>query len=134
MWMWDQWKKGFDIWEDVTAKYLEQVLQSPALLQPAGSLLTVAMKAKAQSDKAAAQYWSGLGLPTRRDQERTLHALNQLQSRISDLEEQIHAIGVANSAASVATAAATAQAVAHVEAPAVAAKSTRATKAAEADA
>ena len=47
------------------------------------------MKAKAASDKAVAQWWSMMGLPTRRDQERTLHALNQLQSRLIDLEEQL---------------------------------------------
>jgi hypothetical protein len=33
--------------------------------------------------------WSAFGLSTRRDQERTLHLLNQLQSRIYDLEEQL---------------------------------------------
>lgn len=89
MWMWDQWKKGFDAWEDSTAKYLDTVLQSPSVLTPAGSLLTVAMKAKAKTDEAAAKYWSTLGLPTRRDQERLLHAVNQLHGRIADLEEQI---------------------------------------------
>ena len=30
-----------------------------------------------------------VGLPTRRDQERTLHKLNQLESRLYDLEEQL---------------------------------------------
>ena len=54
-----------------------------------GALLTATMKAKAASDKAVAQWWARLGLPTRRDQERTLHALNQLESRLIDLEEQL---------------------------------------------
>jgi hypothetical protein len=87
--MWDAWKQSFDVWEDATAKYLEQVLQSPLVLAPAGKLLTVAMKAKAKGDKASADYWAAIGLPTRRDQERLLHAVNQLHSRIHDLEEQI---------------------------------------------
>jgi hypothetical protein len=30
-------------------------------------------------------------LPTRRDQERSLHKLNQLESRLYDLEEQLYA-------------------------------------------
>jgi hypothetical protein len=30
-----------------------------------------------------------LGLPTKRDQERTLHALNELESKILDLEERL---------------------------------------------
>ena len=34
-----------------------------------------------------------LGLPTKRDQERTLHLLNQLQSRLMDLEEKLETRG-----------------------------------------
>jgi len=97
--MWDQWKKGFDVWEDTTAKFLDQALQSPLLLGPAGNLLTAAMKAKAKSDEAAAKYWASVGLPTRRDQERTLHALNQLHSKIADLQEQLADIRAAQSKA-----------------------------------
>lgn len=87
--MWQQWKQAFDVWEDATAKYMDQVLQSPLVLGPSGAMLSAAMKAKTRTDQAAARYWSTLGLPTRRDQERMLHAINQLHSRISDLEEQL---------------------------------------------
>lgn len=87
--LWDQWKKGFETWEGRTADLLENVLKSPTVLQPAGSLLTLTMKAKARTDRAVAGLWSTLGLPTRRDQERTLHALNQLNSRLVDLEEKL---------------------------------------------
>lgn len=86
---WETWKKGFDAWESTTAKYVEAVMRSPAILTPSGAVLSAAMKTKAAVDKAAASWWSAWGLPTRRDQERSLHALNQLQSRIIDLEERI---------------------------------------------
>jgi hypothetical protein len=86
---WDMWKKGFDAWENATASYVEQVLKNPLVLGPSGAMLTAAMKAKATSDKAAATWWGMMGLPTKRDQERTLHALNQLQSRLMDLEEKL---------------------------------------------
>ena len=86
---WDMWKKGFFAWESATAQYLEQVLKNPLVLGPSGAMLTAAMKAKAASDKAAAGWWGAIGLPTKRDQERTLHALNQLQSRLMDLEEKL---------------------------------------------
>jgi hypothetical protein len=85
----DQWKKGFDAWENATAEYLETVLKSPLVLSPAGTLLTAAMKGKAASEKALAALWGAVGLPTKRDQERTLHALNQLESRLLDLEEKL---------------------------------------------
>jgi hypothetical protein len=86
---WDLWKKGFDAWENATAKYMEQWMKSPLVLGPAGTMLTAAMKAKAASDKAVAGWWGAMGLPTKRDQERTLHALNQLQSRLMDIEEKL---------------------------------------------
>lgn len=86
---WDSWKKGFAAWESATASYLEQVLSNPTVLGPAGSMLTIAMKTKSATDKATAAWWAAMGLPTRRDQERSLHKLNQLESRIADLEEQL---------------------------------------------
>jgi hypothetical protein len=86
---WDMWKKGFDAWESVTAGYLEKVLKSPAVLAPSGTLLTAAMKTKAATDQALASWWGMIGLPTRRDQERALHRLNQLESRLLDLEEEL---------------------------------------------
>lgn len=89
MMMWDQWKKGFDLWEQRTAELMETLLKSPAVLTPMGGMLTLTMKAKAASEKAAAQWWGTLGLPTKREQERTLHALNQINSRLIDLEERL---------------------------------------------
>ena len=90
---WDLFKKYFNAWEGHTAKLFEEWLKSPLVLEPAGGMLSASMKAKAASDKALAQLWAAIGLPTRRDQERTLHALNQLQSRLYDLEEKLAARG-----------------------------------------
>lgn len=87
--MWTMWKNGFTAWEEATAKYTEEWLKSPLVLGPSGALLSAVMKAKAASDKAATGFWGRLGLPTKRDQERALHLLNQLNSRILDLEEQL---------------------------------------------
>ena len=86
---WELWKKSFDQWEETTAKYVEQWMKSPLVLGPGGAALSMAMKAKAQADKNMATFWGSLGLPTKRDQERTLHLLNQLQGKIIDLEEQL---------------------------------------------
>lgn len=89
MMLWDQWKKGFDLWEQRTAEMMETVLKSPAVLTPMGGMLTMTMKAKAATEKATAQWWGSLGLPTKREQEKTLHALNQINSRLIDLEEKL---------------------------------------------
>jgi hypothetical protein len=89
MFGWDAWKKGFDAWENTTASYLEQWLKSPLVLGPAGAFLAAAMKSRAAADRATASWWAAMGLPTRMDQERMLHELHQMQSRIMDLEEQL---------------------------------------------
>jgi hypothetical protein len=89
---WGAWKKAFDAWEGATARYAEAWLQSPLLLGPAGALLGALGKGKAASDRVAAELWGALGLPTKRDQERSLHALNQIQSRLLDLEERLEAL------------------------------------------
>ena len=89
--MWDLWKKGFDAWEDATAKFLEQWLKSPLVLGPSGAMLTAMMKTRAAAEQAKAKIWGEMGLPTKRDQERTLHLLNQLHSRVLDLEEKLDA-------------------------------------------
>jgi hypothetical protein len=93
MFGWDDWKKGFDVWEQATAKWVEEWMKSPLVLGPGGAMLTAAMKAKKAADDAKAQLWGQMGLPTKRDQERSLHLLNQLQSRIMDLEEKLQARG-----------------------------------------
>lgn len=87
--IWETWKRGFDVWEAKTAEFFEAVLRNPKVLEPAGAMLTASMKVKAATDEAMATWWRSWGLPTRRDQERTLHALNQLNSRLLDLEERL---------------------------------------------
>jgi hypothetical protein len=87
--MWQQFKTAFDAWENATAKWVEEWMKSPFVLGPSGAMLTAAMKAKKVADDAKAQIWGQMGLPTKRDQERALHLLNQLQSRILDLEEKL---------------------------------------------
>jgi hypothetical protein len=89
--MWQQFKTAFDAWENATAKWVEEWMKSPFVLGPSGAMLTAAMKAKKVADDAKAQIWGQMGLPTKRDQERALHLLNQLQSRILDLEEKLEA-------------------------------------------
>lgn len=86
---WESYKKLFYTWESATATYLEQLLRNPLVLQPAGGMLTAVMKAKAATDKARTSWWGNMGLPTKHDQERTLHKLNQLESRLMDLEERL---------------------------------------------
>lgn len=97
---WDTFKEAFNAWEKPTAAYLETWLKSPFVLEPTGAMLTAMMKAKAASDKAASMAWGAIGVATKRDQERTLHTLNELHSKLLDLEERLEdANGAQNSSA-----------------------------------
>lgn len=86
---WKVWKQMYGAWESATTDVLETMMRSPTVLEPAGAWLSSMMKLKAASDEAVASWWGMMGLPTKRDQERTLHLLNQLNSRILDLEERL---------------------------------------------
>ena len=86
---WDLWKKRFDVWEASTAQHLETVLRSPVVLRPTGVILAAVMKAKTQADKVSEKWWATMGLPTKKEQERALHKMNQLESRLMDLEETL---------------------------------------------
>jgi hypothetical protein len=86
---WEMWKKGFAAWETATASYFEKVLANPAVLGPAGAMMTAVMKSKTATDKALSSWWSAFGISTRRDQERALHKLNQLESKLLDIQEQL---------------------------------------------
>src|SRR5262245_6033301 len=88
---WKTWLQQFDRWENATAAYSEEVLRSPLLLSPLGRMMTAAFQAKIGFDQALQHWWSFVGLPTRGEQERILHALNQLESRLYDLEERLAA-------------------------------------------
>lgn len=89
---WKAFKKSFDAWEQTTADTLEHVLRSPAALQPAGAVLSWVTKGKVWGDRFARVGVRSMGLATRLDQERTLHALNELHSRMYDIEEQLIAL------------------------------------------
>ena len=87
--IWDAWKRGFSAWERATSQFVEKALSNPGVIGPAGAMLSTVMKTKAATDKARGMWWSAFGLPTRDQSELTLHKLNQLESRIFDLEEQL---------------------------------------------
>lgn len=87
--VWDGLKKSFDSWENNTAQVTEQAMRSRIILAPSGAVLSGVLQVRAALDRAVTRVVSTFGLATRQDQERTLHALNQLQSRIMDLEERL---------------------------------------------
>ena len=87
--IWETWKKGFGAWEGSTAKLLEGWLKSPLFLEPTGALLSTIVKIRGAQHRVQNAWLGSLGLATKRDQERTLHLLHELESRMYDLQERL---------------------------------------------
>jgi hypothetical protein len=87
--IWETWKKGFGAGEGATAKVLEGVLKSPLFLEPTGALIATVAKVRGASHRVQNAWLGSLGLATKRDQERTLHLLHELESRMYDLQERL---------------------------------------------
>ncbi len=79
----------FSTWEKNTSAYFEKLLRNPNILETLGQVMNAGYKNKIYVDKTLHAMWKNLGLPNKRDQERTLHLLNELHSRIHDLEDQL---------------------------------------------
>ncbi|MEO1229021.1 MAG: hypothetical protein AAFZ18_08965 [Myxococcota bacterium] len=82
-------KSRLDTWEKQASQFFDAALRSPRVLEPAGIAMTGAMRAKRGLDGALRRGWRAAGLVPRQDHERALHALNEIQSKLLDLEEQL---------------------------------------------
>jgi hypothetical protein len=82
-------KRAYEGWEKATAELLDVVLRSPLALDPAGRALATVTRAKNLADRAVGRAWRLVGLPSKRDHDRALHALHELESKLLDLEERL---------------------------------------------
>lgn len=87
--IWETWKKSFGTWEAATAKVLESWLKSPLLLEPTAAMLSAIVTLRSAQQRLQDAWLSSLGLASKRDQERTLHLLHELESRMYDLQERL---------------------------------------------
>jgi len=79
----------YQTWEAQTAAYLEKLMRNSSLLQLSGGLLNGVLRSKIIVDDMMTATWKSLMVPTKRDQERALHLLNELGSRLNDVEERV---------------------------------------------
>lgn len=83
----------FTLWERTTSAYLDTLARSPLLLGAAGNWIGWSLLAKRLSDSGVHTLLTTLGLATRRDQERALHLLQQIEGRLDDLELRLNGAG-----------------------------------------
>ena len=89
--IWEIWKKNFAVWEGASAKLLEGMLKSPLVLEPTGAIVSALVKARGLRQRLQYAALDQLGVATKRDQERTLHLLHELESRLYDVQEKLDA-------------------------------------------
>ncbi len=87
--IWTAMKSSFDAWEQAATPLFDAWLRSPFFLGSAGTMLTGLTRVRAMQRKMLDHWWANVGLSTRRDQERTLHGIDDLQSRLVDLEARL---------------------------------------------
>jgi hypothetical protein len=86
---WKVWKNGFDRWEGTTSEYLDKALQNSAFLSSSNALLKAVLHAKSTAHRVVDSGWHRIGLTSRNEQDKALHRINQLESRLLDMEEEI---------------------------------------------
>lgn len=87
---WKIWKSGFDRWETTTADFLDKTLQNSAILSSSGTLIKAVLQAKGAASQVVDAGWNRLGITSRKEQDKALHRINQLESKLLDMEEEIH--------------------------------------------
>ncbi len=85
-------REAFDVWEKHTARYWDQVLRNPLFLDMLGTNLRTSLGFQRAFQGILELTWRTWGLPTRYDQERTLHELNQLDTQIQQISRRMDAL------------------------------------------
>jgi hypothetical protein len=82
-------RDSFAIWEKFIAQYGDQVLRSPLFLRVLGQNLEISLGLQETAQQNLLALWRAWGLPTRADQELSLHKLNRLQSQVDQLTRRV---------------------------------------------
>jgi hypothetical protein len=85
-------KEYFDIWEKHTARYLDTVLRSPLFLEALDLNLKTSLAWQQTGQKALEAVQHSWGVPTRSDQERLQHQVNQLTTQVRQLAQRVDAL------------------------------------------
>lgn len=86
---WALFEQSYRAWERAAGPLMDTWLGSASTFAPAGKLLGLVTRAQKTQRRMLREWWGGLGVATRDDQARTLHALQALESRLIDLEERL---------------------------------------------
>lgn len=77
-----------DLEKDIDVS-LEKLVTHPTFLKTVGTVLNLNSYRKILMNRALTAGWKFLQLPNKRDQERTLHLINELHHKIAELEARL---------------------------------------------
>jgi len=82
-------RQAFQIWERTTSAYFDALVRNAAFLTASGASMDSVFELKKLTDSGMRHFLAALGLPNRRDQERTLDLLQKIEGRLEDLQFQL---------------------------------------------
>lgn len=80
-------KRWLDVWSRSTTGMLEPWLEDESTLGRSGRWLDLVARTRQVTERVFELWWGGWGLPSRNTQLQILHRLNELESRLHDLDE-----------------------------------------------
>jgi hypothetical protein len=83
------WKPYFDTWTQGVGDSLEKILRTPSTLRNISTVLHTSFKGKRVTDKTLYMLLTSIGMPSYRDQKKTLHMVQRLSMMLEDQEEKI---------------------------------------------
>ena len=88
----DQWLKRLDQIEKKLDEGFERLASNPVFLGTVAVLMNVDSHRKILIKESMNRIWKSLQLPNRRDQERELHLLHEIQHRLLELEDRVRKV------------------------------------------
>lgn len=82
----------FDFIEKSTAGFMEKLVKDDNLLKIMGKWRDNALDFKTYFDKIVTEALRNMNLPNKKDQEKTLHKLNTLESQVNDILDKLEKI------------------------------------------
>lgn len=85
-------RKMFSEWEKKLAEFMDQRMRDPDFMNLVGKGISTSMDAKSAFDKRMEEWFRTLNLPTRHDLEKVWTTLNNLETRVIDIEDRLSAL------------------------------------------
>jgi len=82
-------KDLFNLWQKPTAEFWDAYLRSPLYLDLIGNSLEISLTTQKLAKDLAESWWEAWGIPTRGQQEKILHKLNELDTQVKRLARRV---------------------------------------------